>query len=60
MSVVLSVPLTCSQSVSYHLSLFLARVISSSLKLEVTRSSEMSVYDKPPQCQIPENSILQK
>jgi hypothetical protein len=38
----------------------LARVIPSTLKLEVTRSSETLVYNKPTQCHIPEDSILQE
>jgi hypothetical protein len=48
------VPSIYSQSVSYHLTLFLARVISSTLKMEVTHSSEMLVYNKPH----PKDSIL--
>jgi hypothetical protein len=45
--------------VSQHLSnTFLARVISSTIKLEVTRSSEMSVYIKPTRRHIPEDGIL--
>jgi hypothetical protein len=39
---VLSVPPNCSESVSNRLTLFLARVISSTLKIEATRSSETS------------------
>jgi hypothetical protein len=37
-------PPNCSQSVSYRLTLFLAPVISSTLKTEATRSSETSVF----------------
>jgi hypothetical protein len=47
----------CS-SVCYRLTLFLTRIISSTLKMETTRSSETSVYNKPTQRHIPENSIL--
>jgi hypothetical protein len=39
--------------------LFLSRVISSTLKMEVTRSSETSVYNKPTWRHIPEDGILQ-
>jgi hypothetical protein len=41
--------------VSYHLTLFLARVISFILKKDVTLSSETSVYNKPIQRNIPED-----
>jgi hypothetical protein len=44
---------------SYHPTLFLARVISSTLKTEVTRSSETPVYNKPTWSHIPEDYILQ-
>jgi hypothetical protein len=40
------------------LTLFLARVISSTLKMEATRSSAISVYNKPTRRHIPENGIL--
>jgi hypothetical protein len=49
---------TC-ESVSYHLTLFLARVISSTLKMEATRSSDTSVYNKPTGRYIPEDGVLQ-
>jgi hypothetical protein len=42
----------------YHLTLFLARVISSTLKMEATCSSETSVYNKPTWHRIAEDSIL--
>jgi hypothetical protein len=48
------------RTVSSHLqglTCFLAHVISSTLKMEATRSSQMSVH-KPTLCPIPENSIL--
>jgi hypothetical protein len=48
----------CSHSVNSHLTFFLSRVISSSLKLEATCSSETSVYIKPTWCHIPEDGIL--
>jgi hypothetical protein len=50
----------CSQPVSYHLTLFLAHVISSTLKMEVTRSSETSVYNKRTWRHIPEDDILHR
>jgi hypothetical protein len=56
-SSVLSVPPYCCQSVSYRLTLFLARVISSTLKMEEARSSETSVYNKPTRRHIPEDGI---
>jgi hypothetical protein len=40
------------------LTLFLSRVISSTLKMEATRSSETSVYNKPTRCHISEDGIL--
>jgi hypothetical protein len=43
---------------SNHLTLSLARVISSILKMEATRSSETSVYTKPTRRHIPEEGIL--
>jgi hypothetical protein len=43
------VPLNCSQSVSNRLTLFFARGISSSLKMEERRSSETSVHNEPTQ-----------
>jgi hypothetical protein len=46
------VPPKCSQSASYHLMPFLDRVISSTLKMEATHSSEMSISRS-----IPENGI---
>jgi hypothetical protein len=45
-------------SVSYRLKLFLARVISSTLKMEGARSSETSVYNKPTWRHIPEERII--
>jgi hypothetical protein len=48
----------CSQSVSYRLTSFFARVISSTLKMEKTRSSETSVFNKPTRRQIREEGIL--
>jgi hypothetical protein len=44
--------------VSYRLTLFLTH-ISSTLKMEGTHSSEMSIYNKPTWCHIPEDCILQ-
>jgi hypothetical protein len=41
-------------SVSYLLTLFLPRVISSTLKMVTTYSSETSVYNKPTRRHIPE------
>jgi hypothetical protein len=55
---VLSVPPNCSQSVSYHLTLFLPRDIFSTLKMEATRSSETSAYDKPTRYLTPEDGIM--
>jgi hypothetical protein len=48
----------CSQSVSNRLTLFLACVISSTLKMEATHSSETSVCNKPTRHHIPEDGIL--
>jgi hypothetical protein len=46
-------------SVSYRLRLFLARVISSTLKMEATRSSETSVCNNPTRCHVPgDGSVL--
>jgi hypothetical protein len=39
--------------------LFVARVISSTLKMEATRSSETSAYNEPTWRHIPEDGILQ-
>jgi hypothetical protein len=50
---------TKSQLVSNRLTLFLVRVICSTLKMEATRSSETSVYNKPTRRHIPEDEILQ-
>jgi hypothetical protein len=47
-----------SQSVSNRLTLFLACVISSVLRMEATCSSETSVYNKPTGRHIPEGGIL--
>jgi hypothetical protein len=44
--------------VSSLLTTFLARVISSTLKMEVTRSSETSVYNKPTRRHIAEDAIV--
>jgi hypothetical protein len=41
------VPSDCNQSLGNRLTVFLARVISSALKMEETRSSETPVYNKP-------------
>jgi hypothetical protein len=48
---------TGTESVSFRLTLFLARVISSILKIDETRSSETSVYNKPTRRHIPEDGI---
>jgi hypothetical protein len=48
----------CSQSVSHSLTLFLARFISYILKMEATRSSETSVYNKPTRRHILEDDIF--
>jgi hypothetical protein len=40
------------------LTLFFARVISSTLKIEATHSFETSVYNKPARRQFPEDGIL--
>jgi hypothetical protein len=53
-----SEPPNCSQSVINRVTLFLARVISSTQKMEVTRSFETSVYNKPTRSGIPEDGIL--
>jgi hypothetical protein len=53
-----SVPPSYSQSVSYRLTLFFARFISSTLKIEATRFSETSVYNKPARHNISEYGIL--
>jgi hypothetical protein len=45
-------------SPQHRLVFFFARVISSTLKLEATRSSEMSVYNKPTRRHIAEDGIL--
>jgi hypothetical protein len=47
-------------SVSNRLTLFLSRVILSTLKMEATCSSETSVYNKPIRRHNPEDGILQK
>jgi translation elongation factor EF-G len=44
-------------TVSYRVSLVLARVISSTLKMKATRSSETSVHNKRTRCHIQEDSI---
>jgi hypothetical protein len=44
--------------VNNRLTLFLVRVISSTLKMEATLSSETSVYNKPTRRHIPEDGIL--
>jgi hypothetical protein len=41
-----------------RLTLFFVRIISSTLKMEETRSSEMSFYNKSTQCDTPEDGIL--
>jgi hypothetical protein len=48
----------CSQSVSYCLTLFLAGVISSALKTDVTLPSETRVLTRPTRCHIPEDGVL--
>jgi hypothetical protein len=48
----------CSVSVSNRLTLFFARVISYTLKMEATSSSEKSVYNEPTRRHIPEDSLL--
>jgi hypothetical protein len=48
----------CSQSVSYRLTLFLAYIISFTLKMEAMRFSKMSVYNKHTWSHIPEDDIL--
>jgi hypothetical protein len=48
----------CSQFVSYYLTLFLTCVISSTLKMEATCSSETSVYNKPTWHHIPEDGVI--
>jgi hypothetical protein len=40
-----------------NLTLFIAHIISSTLKMEAIRSSETSVYNKPMQRHIPEDTI---
>jgi hypothetical protein len=57
---VLSVPLNYSQSVSYRITLLLVRVISSTLKMEATCSSESSVHNKLTRCHVPEACIQYK
>jgi hypothetical protein len=47
-----------NNAVSYRPTLYLARVISPTLKMVMTRSSETSVYDKPTWHRIPEDGIL--
>jgi hypothetical protein len=49
---------SCSQSVSHRIALFLSRFISSTLKLEATRSSETSVYNKPTRSHISEDGTF--
>jgi hypothetical protein len=44
----------------YRLRLFLAHIISSILKMETTRSSETSHYNKPTLRHIPEDGILHR
>jgi hypothetical protein len=44
--------------IGYRLTLFLARVVSATLKMEATRSSETSVYNKLTRRQFPEDGIL--
>jgi hypothetical protein len=43
---------------SYRPTLFLARVMSSTLMMEATRSSETSIYNKPTRYHIPEDGIF--
>jgi hypothetical protein len=43
---------------SNRLTLFLTRVISSTLKMEATPSSETTVYNKSTRCHVPEDDIL--
>jgi hypothetical protein len=49
-----------SQSVSNRLTLSFSRILSSTLKMEATRSSETSIYNKPTRCHIPEDGSLHK
>jgi hypothetical protein len=49
---------SCIQSVSKRLTVFLAQVISSTLKMEATHSSETSVYNKHTRRHIAEDGIL--
>jgi hypothetical protein len=56
----LSVTPNCIQYISYRLALFLARVITYTLMMEATRSSETSACNKSTQCDIPEDDILQE
>jgi hypothetical protein len=55
---VFSVPRYCTQSVSNYQTLFFAHVISFNLKIEATRSSETSVYNKPTRRHIQEDNIV--
>jgi hypothetical protein len=57
LSPMLSVLPNCSQSVSYGLTLFLAHIIYSNLKMEVTWFSKTSVHNKHTQWHIPEDGI---
>jgi hypothetical protein len=54
----LTVGRNITTSVSYSLTLFFARVLSSTLKIEATRSSETAVYIKPARRHVPEDGIF--
>jgi hypothetical protein len=55
---VFSVPPNRSESVSYRLTFSLLAFFSFTLRMEETRSSETSVYNKLTRCHVPEDGIL--